>query len=199
MWGYPERLHGVLCSRRGCQMPGVVQTDPSWGEEHLSPGRWYLPWVLTSEACPQQCLPRGTPPLLTPLLRRLPCGGAMGPAGPESAMVTVSSSQLPGQSPALEEPQRWLRWGCVWQAWGTHPRTGTPRVSRGRGRPGLTRTEELSVDHGRKHTWRGTPAPQLRKSPSQWLPAPHLCMLRRPKGRLGPSLPPRRPQSSVLP
>lgn len=95
--------------------------------------------------------------------------GLWDPQGRGSAMLTVSSGQLPGQSLALKGPQRWLCWGCVWQAWGTHPKTGTPRVSWGRGRPGLTRTE-LSVDRGREHTWRGTPAPQHRKSPSQRLP-----------------------------
>lgn len=115
--------------------------------------------------------------------------GLWDPQGRGSAMLTVSSGQLPGQSLALKGPQRWLCWGCVWQAWGTHPKTGTPRVSWGRGRPGLTRTE-LSVDRGREHTWRGTPAPQHRKSPSQRLPDPHGWMLRHPGGGWGPPCPP---------
>lgn len=84
--------------------------------------------------------------------------GLRDPQGRGSAMLTVSSGQLPGQSLALEGPQRWLCWVCVWQARGAHPKTGTPRSEPG---PGETRTYKDRAQCGpwKKTHLEGDPRP----------------------------------------
>lgn len=170
-------------------MPGVVQTDPSWRGKHLSPERWYLPWALTSEACPRQCLPRGPLPSSPRSCAGFRVVGAMGHAGPGVSHADRFVRPAPWTEPGTQGTPKVAVLGVCVAGLGDAPQDGDPQSEPG---PGETRTYKDRAQCGpwKKTHWRGTPASQHRKSPSQRLPDPHVRMLRHPGGGWGPPCPP---------